>query len=84
MAEQLKPCPFCGHSEVILDQGRHGVLCNFCQSDAPDGWWNQRTPGPATKDMLVWAKRMLVGVPDDMANPILTAFLAEWNPQVPE
>jgi Lar family restriction alleviation protein len=56
MTEELKPCPFCGGTDVeaIDQQGVAWVLCKSCSVDGPFGStaeeatavWNHR-PSPA-------------------------------------
>ena len=58
MSEELKPCPFCGNSDVYVDKGVLGndelgnyfVCCEFCHTTGPAGKteddavasWNRR------------------------------------------
>lgn len=50
--KELKPCPFCGSSEVVLewyihhaDQRRVRCLCANCMAMVDAGWWqNERQP----------------------------------------
>lgn len=59
----LKPCPFCGTTEMLRIVGAsdgHGwgfVRCDYCDAEGPDpdnfpGGWNRRTPDPAVLDEL--------------------------------
>ena len=50
--KELKPCPFCGSNEVVLewyihhaDQHRVRCLCTNCMAMVDAGWWqNERQP----------------------------------------
>ena len=49
MSEQLKPCPFCGGSN-LSDRGDNGIKCHRCGAWGPDQdkgkwWWNTRASG---------------------------------------
>ena len=85
MSEPLKPCPFCGRDPV--EHKSHGGACETpgCPLEDLEHYvsrekWNRRTPGPATKAMLVLAARI---VDCDTWSPetwsMCRKFLAEWS-----
>ena len=53
MSVSLKPCPWCGSSDIDADHGAWGVICNQCHATGPGrchhdtSYWNTRTPDPA-------------------------------------
>lgn len=85
MAEQLKPCPFCGNAEPEFVSG-DTVYCENCWASAPYDTWNRRTPGPATRAMLeLWQAQRVehkqVGIPEEVIRVtpnVVDAVLAEW------
>jgi len=65
-ATDLKPCPFCGgtnveHNEppVMRMRNYHVAACEDCCADAPLTEWNERAPSPAVQRVVEEMKRVI-------------------------
>ncbi len=84
MSEALKPCPFCGNPRPDFFEDENYVTCNNdeCLGHMPFDQWQFRTPGPATKAMLVYARAALaMGELRTLAAQTAQDFLDEWPDQ---
>jgi hypothetical protein len=83
MAGELKPCPFCGSQPEFASSGiedRDLAKCPKCNDLAWVSRWQTRTPGPATKAMLLEVRCALLGGwrESPISRAPMEAFLAEW------
>lgn len=78
MADELKPCPFCGGAAaIVLDQLRHGDMVYRVECGTREcgigtlGWfpqaaavqsWNRRVPDPRHAILLVAARAVLASL----------------------
>lgn len=86
-----KPCPVCGSVDIDddienrLDGVPMGNRCLRCGLIGPDlterNWkWDDRTPGPATKDVLLFASSVIkTDTWSQDSRKMFKAFLEEWN-----
>ena len=42
MTDELKPCPFCGGSEIVVHEELNLTYCNGCSAETDMGDWNTR------------------------------------------
>lgn len=50
----LKPCPFCGSSNVGFNFFGDRVVCNDCDDAVKAESWNARAPDPALAELETW------------------------------
>lgn len=86
---ELRKCPFCGHSAFentpeLEDDWSARSECQDCTAEAAPEDWAKRTPGPATRAMLVYCKAEQAecgSAWDNDAAAIIEAFIDEWEDQ---
>jgi hypothetical protein len=94
MAEQAKPCPHCKGTEIriaprwysgdgmVLTCQNGDCLARIWGLDEADviARWNRRTPGPATKAMLIEVRCALLGGwrESPISPDAMESFVAEW------
>ena len=70
MENELRPCPFCGGNELVLEKsamGRWSVVCIRCESQGNPSFekrlsiksWNTRTLPPAVQGVVEAARELM-------------------------
>lgn len=54
MSENLKPCPFCGSTNILHEEERDASRVRCMSCDIGTGW----VPGPSERSMNRWNRRV--------------------------
>jgi CDGSH-type Zn-finger protein len=70
MSEELKPCPFCGGTDLEV-HGKPGILnahddvgCNACDAFTPLPTWNRRAQPAETEGVVAGSQRLMQTLAD--------------------
>ena len=59
MSDNLKPCPFCGGSKIVVEEGLNLTFCNGCSAETDMGDWNTRPIEDELNRRIAKAKDLL-------------------------
>jgi hypothetical protein len=82
MSEELRPCPFCGGTNICTEKGINLNYCDSCSAEANIEHWNTRPIEDALQARIAELEALvdeLVNIGDnlfDSLNPI--AWKHEW------
>lgn len=60
MTEKLKPCPFCGGTDIEVESSDYGgpyVFCNDCGALGPPTRWTDETADDHARARALWNTR---------------------------
>ena len=82
MNEELRPCPFCGGTNICTEKGINLNYCDSCSAEANIEHWNNRPIEDALNARIAELEEKQRWIPVGERLPEITVpvlFLADWD-----